>query len=172
VESSLCDGPIFFSCFPNFTLSLNDPTIMHSLCLDIKSDGFNMMQGAENIILIYRIQYKVMNTVVPKMKNILQDQKGSTTLFITNLEKSNLKVPKTITWDQVNLPENWILEKANEPVKKDNRELEEIKEFPDGDVEIVFSNQRIARLKLESLNNKVIPGRSSTSSVPTTNFEK
>ncbi|EYU18271.1 hypothetical protein MIMGU_mgv1a021967mg [Erythranthe guttata] len=163
VESSLCDGPIYFSCFPNFTLSLTDPTLMHALCLDIKSEGFNMMQGAENIILIYRIQYKVMNTVIPRIKVIPTQHRGYTTLFITNLAKSNLKVPKTITWDQVNLPEKWVLEKASEPVKQENRELEEIIEYPDGDVEIQFSNQRIAHLNL---------GRKSTSSVPISQFER
>lgn len=79
---------------------------MHALCLDIKFDGFNMMQGSENIILIYRFQYKVMNTVVPKIKIMSSNPKGSTTLFIRNVAKSNLKVPKTITWDQVKFPEN------------------------------------------------------------------
>ncbi|EYU18270.1 hypothetical protein MIMGU_mgv1a018017mg, partial [Erythranthe guttata] len=153
VESSLCDGPIYFSCFPNFTLSLTDPTLMHALCLDIKSEGFNMMQGAENIILLYRIQYKVMNTVIPRIKEIPTQHRA----------KSNLKVPKTITWDQVNLPEKWVLEKASEPVKQENRELEEIIEYPDGDVEIKFSTQRIAHLNL---------GRKSTSSVPISQFER
>lgn len=150
VECSLCDGPIYFSCFPNFTMSLNDPTLMHVLCLDIKSKVLNMMQGEDKIILIYRIQYKVMNNVVPRLKWLGPHLKGSTTLFITNLAKSNLKVPKTITWDHVRLPENWVLEKTSESVKPENRELEKLIEYPNGNVEIRFSNQRIARLNLGS----------------------
>lgn len=166
IESSLCDGPIYFSCFPNFTLSLGDPTIMHSLCLDIKTEGFNMMKGAENIILIFRIQYKVMNTVIPRMKNLPIDSRGQTTLFVTNLAKSNLQVPKPITWDQVKLPEKWTLEKANEPVKIENRHLEELIEYPDGDISIQFVNKRRIRLNLGD------HARHSTSSVPLTDVDK
>ena len=160
IESSLCDGPIYFSCFPNFTLSLTDPHLMHVLSLDIKSEGYDMLPGSENVILIYRIHYKVMNTVVPNIRQIpnLHD-KGETTLFITNLAKSNKIIPKTIAWNEVKLPEQWVLEQANEPRKPENKKLEEIIEHSDGDVELRFSKERIIRLKDNSQ-------RYSTSSVP------
>ena len=64
VESTLCDGPMYFSSFPNFTMSLTDPNLLYSICLDIKSEGFNMKPGTQNVILIYRICYKVMNTII------------------------------------------------------------------------------------------------------------
>ena len=85
-------------------LSLTDPTLYHVLCLDIKTDAFNTMHGADNIILIYGIHYKFMNTVVPKMYELpqnLPDSEGTTTLFLTNVAKTNLTVPKTISWHKI-----------------------------------------------------------------------
>ena len=62
------------------------------------------MHGADNIILIYGIHYKFMNTVVPKMYELpqnLPDSEGTTTLFLTNVAKTNLIVPKTISWHKI-----------------------------------------------------------------------
>ena len=62
------------------------------------------MHGANNRIVIYRIHYKFMNTVVPKMYELpqnLPDSEGTTTLFLTNVAKSNLTVPKPISWDKI-----------------------------------------------------------------------
>lgn len=44
MESSLCDGPIYFQCYPNLTLSLIDPHIMKTLILDIKTMGYDMIR--------------------------------------------------------------------------------------------------------------------------------
>ncbi|KAG6403355.1 hypothetical protein SASPL_135572 [Salvia splendens] len=166
VESSLCDGPIYFSCFPNYVLALEDETLIHALSLDIRTEGFNMAKKAKNVILIYRIQYKVMNTAFPRCKEIPYQEENQTTLFVTNLEKSNVRIPQTIKWDQVKLPEIWLLDEANEPEKPEQRELEDIIEHPNGDVVIRFASNRITRLNLGESS------RNSTSSVPMTNFEK
>ncbi|XP_024992539.1 uncharacterized protein LOC112526483 [Cynara cardunculus var. scolymus] len=161
IESSLCDGPIYFSCFPNFTLSLNDPHLMRALSLDIKSEGYDMLPGLKNVILIYRFHYKVMSTFVSHIRQIQNlNDKRKTTLFITNMAKSNKIISKTISWEEVKFPEQWILEQANEPVKQENEKLEEIIEHPNGDVELRFSKERIIRLKDNSSH------RFSTSSVP------
>lgn len=62
-----------------------------------------------------------MNPIVPNLREDatkLISPKGTTTLFVTNMSKGNLMVPKSIQWDQVNLPESWILEEAVPPKKK------------------------------------------------------
>ncbi|KAG6424574.1 hypothetical protein SASPL_114992 [Salvia splendens] len=125
-----------------------------------------MAREAKNVILTYRIHYKVMNSVFPICKEIPYESEKQTTLFVTNLEKSNVKIPQTITWDQVKLPENWLLEEAIEPEKPKPRKLEDIIEHSNGDVEIRFSDTRVARLNMRQ------PSRVSTSSVPLSSFEK
>ncbi|KAG6436862.1 hypothetical protein SASPL_101766 [Salvia splendens] len=134
--------------------------------LNIRTEGFNMAREAKNVILTYRIHYKVMNSVFPRCKEIPYESEKQTTLFVTNLEKSNVKIPQTITWDQVKLPENWLLEEAIEPEKPEPRKLEDIIEHSNGDVEIRFFDTRVARLNMRQ------PSRVSTSSVPLSSFEK
>ncbi|KAJ9177061.1 hypothetical protein P3X46_012314 [Hevea brasiliensis] len=145
IESSLCDGPIYFSCYPNFTISIEDPNIMQALSLDIQTQGYNMLPGSKNIILIYRIHYKAMNTVVPNLREDttrLITPKGTTTFFVTDLQKGNLVVPKSIAWEQVNLPDNWILEEAIPPKKEENEDVESIIETNNGTVAISFARSR------------------------------
>ncbi|KAF2296831.1 hypothetical protein GH714_006477 [Hevea brasiliensis] len=104
-----------------------------------------MLPGSENIILIYRIHYKAMNTVVPNLREEttkLISLKGTTTFFITDLEKGNLVVPKSIEWEQVNLPENWILEEAVPPKKEESHDVESIIETNNGTVAISFARTR------------------------------
>ncbi|PIN04538.1 hypothetical protein CDL12_22927 [Handroanthus impetiginosus] len=98
VESTLRDGP--------------------SLILNIKTEGFDMLKDTPNVALVYRMCYKVMNIVVPNIRNnpeFVHDKKGKTTLFITDLEKSNILVPKTIAWNQVKLPEAYYELKKDFP---------------------------------------------------------
>lgn len=168
VESSLCDGPIFFQCYPNLTLSLMDPHIMKTLILDIKTMGYDMVPGSENLILIYRIHYKAMNTVVPNLREEatkLISPKGTTTLFvITNMAKGNLMVPKAIQWDQVNLPDSWILEDAVPPKKEESTSVQSIVETREGAVAISFARSRSSRSLSEVfVFSEPLPPRTSVS---------
>ncbi|PIN20109.1 hypothetical protein CDL12_07206 [Handroanthus impetiginosus] len=174
VEPTLCDGPVYFKCFPNFTVSLTDPNIMQSLILNIKTEGFDMLKGTPNIALVYRLCYKLMNTVVPKTRvssTDIYDKKGETTLFIIDLEKINILVPKTIAWNQVKLHEVWTLEQAVPPVKEPLRQVESILQYLDGDVEIKFSQNRKVRLNRGDIQ-RPNTARSSTSEVPISELEK
>ncbi|PIN17624.1 hypothetical protein CDL12_09714 [Handroanthus impetiginosus] len=155
VESSLCDGPIYFKCFPNFTVSLTDPNILHSFILNIKAEGFDVKKGTPNVALVYRLCYKVMNTVVPNIRKnpeLIQKRKGETTLFITDLEKSNMLVLRTISWEQVKLREVWKLEQVTPSVKGQPRQVESIVQYLNGDVEIKFSQTRNVCLNIGEMS--------------------
>ncbi|KAG5577340.1 hypothetical protein H5410_057474, partial [Solanum commersonii] len=62
VETSLCSGPIFFDCFPNFTVSLKDINILDSLTLNVKTSNYKTKIGSLPVAIIYRIQYKGMSS--------------------------------------------------------------------------------------------------------------
>ncbi len=64
VESSLYEGPIYFNYHPNYSLSLYDPTLLHALELNIKTDGYEMMKGAQPLTLVYIIYYKLMKATL------------------------------------------------------------------------------------------------------------
>ena len=114
VESTLSEGPIYFNCFPNFTVHLYDHNVIKSLLVDLKTCGFDMEEGTSNLALMYRVYCKVMNTISPdiNMKSLIRDKKGETTLFQTNLAKTKLAVPKRVPRKEITFPETWILEKA------------------------------------------------------------
>ena len=40
ITASLYDGPIYFSCYPDLTLALDDPNIIKALTLNIVSSGY------------------------------------------------------------------------------------------------------------------------------------
>ncbi|KAG4980761.1 hypothetical protein JHK82_034009 [Glycine max] len=79
IETSLGQGPVYFNCYPNKTMSLMDRNILDSLFLNIHFYGLDMKEGSIPAALIYRIQYKVMNTCASRV--LLKPQKGETTLL-------------------------------------------------------------------------------------------
>ena len=62
IDSNLANGPVYFNCFPNFSININDPSILASLTLNIKTKNMNFVEEAQTITIIYRIYYKVMTT--------------------------------------------------------------------------------------------------------------
>jgi len=67
VETSLGQGPVYFNCYPNKTVSLMDRNILDSLFLNIHFHGLDMKEGSIPASLIYRIQYKIMNTCASRV---------------------------------------------------------------------------------------------------------
>jgi len=110
VETSLGQGPVYFNCYPNKTVSRMDRNILNSLFLNIHFHGLDMKERLIPAALIYRIQYKVMNTCASRV--LLKPQRGETTLFITDMTKVNVSLPRTIKWDEVTLPKKWVMDKA------------------------------------------------------------
>ncbi|XP_057789054.1 uncharacterized protein LOC131005947 [Salvia miltiorrhiza] len=106
VESSLCDGPIYFYFFPSYCVHMSDRNLCEAFTVDIKTQGCSK---DENVILMYKFHYKptFSNNDFNKKKSI---HIGETTLFLTNLVGGrNRVVSKKIYWDQVSLPEAWFV---------------------------------------------------------------
>ncbi|KAL4192672.1 hypothetical protein AMTRI_Chr06g195420 [Amborella trichopoda] len=170
VESSLCSGPIYFNCFPNFSVSLTDSNILDILTINLKTHGFNMVHGSQNLAIVYRIYYKVMNTLSPNTLKL--DQKDQTILFQTNIEKSNMIVPKTIKWSDIILPQSWALQNANQPQEIPQHHIpNHIIEHTDGNVEIQFQTTNLQVQDDIDINRKrnskhKIPSRKSISHNP------
>uniref|UniRef100_A0A0R0K963 DUF7746 domain-containing protein n=1 Tax=Glycine max TaxID=3847 RepID=A0A0R0K963_SOYBN len=51
-----------------------------------------------------------MNTWASRV--LLKPQRGETTLFIIDMTKVNVALPRTIKWDEVTLPKKWAMDKA------------------------------------------------------------
>ncbi|KAG4921680.1 hypothetical protein JHK82_050641 [Glycine max] len=109
--------------------------------------GLDMKEGSIPTTLIYRIQYKVMNTCETRV--FLKPQRGETTLFITDMTKANVSLPRTIKWDEATLFGKWVMDKATLSVPRPAPTIEQIKQDNSGKVEITFNrrNSFSSRLK-------------------------
>ena len=62
ITASLYDGPVYFNCYPDLTLALDDPIIIKALTLNITSSGYHMEEGSKHFALIYHIYYRLLGT--------------------------------------------------------------------------------------------------------------
>ena len=169
IESSLYDGPIHFNCFTDLTISLSDPHVLKALTLNIKTSGFQVLEGTQPLALIYRIYYKVTGTNM-NFQALSKSPRDHTLLIQTNQENANIKVPRTIRWSDISLPSDWCLINESKPVAIQNTlvNLDNIEQYFDGTVKINFD--RPARRSCESTmpSRSVAPSRNSFSgSIPT-----
>ena len=58
ITASLYDGPVYFNCYPDLTLALDDPNIVKTITLNIASFGYHMEEGSKPFALIYRILFQ------------------------------------------------------------------------------------------------------------------
>jgi hypothetical protein len=140
VESSLYNGPIYFDCYPNFSVSLKDKTVSKTLELDVETYGYNMHEGAQPLVIVYRIYYKLMKTTL-EPQALMESQKGKTLLLQASTSDSHVKVPTQIEWRDVKLPNRWLLKNVTESIPVQNtleEDLDYIEQRPDGTVSINF----------------------------------
>ena len=152
VETSLCGGPVHFDCFPNFTVSLKDLNILDSLTLNIKTSNYKTKPGSLPVAIIFRLQYKALNSAF-NTGALRTQNKGETILFQTDFSKSHLSIPKSISWNQVTLPPQWVLPKALPPIPAKNTTVSNIKQFNTGSVEISFDRSQSTRFDTRSTSN-------------------
>ncbi|GKB73513.1 enzymatic polyprotein [Tanacetum coccineum] len=140
-ESNICNGPIYFNCYPDFTIALNDPNILDVLTLDIKTKNIEIKEGSDPLVVIYRVYYKTMTTTVdPRSK--IDRTKDETVIFEANLENSSICTPKRLRWDEITRNQTWNLEELVKikPLKL-NKDIANIIEITDGNIEISFGNK-------------------------------
>ena len=62
ITSSLFDGLVYFNCYPDITLALDDPNIVKALTLNILTSGYDMDEGSKPLAIIYCIYYRLLGT--------------------------------------------------------------------------------------------------------------
>lgn len=67
-----------------------------------------------NICVVYRICLKAMTTICPNARIIYA--RGKTTLFLVDVHKANISIPKIITWANIESPKSWKLDKIIPPM--------------------------------------------------------
>ncbi|KAI5681125.1 hypothetical protein M9H77_02352 [Catharanthus roseus] len=62
IQTNICNGPIYFNCAPNYSVSLTDPLIMNSLVLDIHMQGDEFEKLTEQFVVMYRVYYRLLSS--------------------------------------------------------------------------------------------------------------
>ncbi|RDX81150.1 hypothetical protein CR513_38209, partial [Mucuna pruriens] len=101
-----------------------DKNTLDSLFLNIQFHGLDMKEGSIPATLIYRIQYKVMNTY---------------------MTKANISLPRTIKWDEV-------MDKVAPSIPTPAPYIEDIKMNNSGKVEITFNRRKSFSSRIEALH--------------------
>ncbi|WJZ85701.1 hypothetical protein VitviT2T_005221 [Vitis vinifera] len=172
VQAGLNDGPVYFQCYPNFTVRLRDADILDSVVLHIKTHGFKIKPGNSPVSIITRFAYKSMNTSVGSGA-LCTSPKGETTYFHSDmLDKSDFIIPKKILWKDVDFPENWHFANVVPAIAQRSESIEQIVQYPDRGGELVFSKS--FRHSSSPRVSVYEPSRASSSSIPvrTTREEK
>ncbi|KAG9444341.1 hypothetical protein H6P81_015681 [Aristolochia fimbriata] len=159
METGLTNGPVYFNIYPDLALSMTDPHLLKALSLNLVTHNYAFRPGAETIAIVYRIYYRVLNTLASHVK--IASEKGKTTLVESNILSTKTAIPRTLRWDEIEFPSTWQMAEATVPQPLDNREVEQIVQDADGNVEITFAPNLRRKIPLITAT-----GRRSTGSIP------
>ena len=134
ITASLYDSPVYFNCYPDLTLALDDPNIVKALTLNIDLSGYIMEEGSKPFALIYRIYYRLLGTQLNPGAINHREPSGKTMLIQCSTPDTKVQVPKMIQWQDVKLPTEWLLEQ------------ESPQQYLDGTVKINFQNNQPLRI--------------------------
>jgi hypothetical protein len=115
IQSSLFNGHIHFDVFPNLTLSLDDINILKALTLNVLTSGYDMKEGNRPLAVIYRIYYRLMKTNLDPQA-VIKNACQSTLLIQSSTQDANIRTPKMIRWDEIILPNEWLLENVSKSI--------------------------------------------------------
>ncbi|GAV82927.1 LOW QUALITY PROTEIN: MP domain-containing protein, partial [Cephalotus follicularis] len=139
IETSPCNGPVYFDGYPDLTISLTDKNILETLKINIKLHGYNMLPGYEIIAIIHHVHYKATNSICPK--SLVNLSKGETIMMKCVTNDSNILIPQKIKWSDINIPEDWSKQSdtiAPNQENVENNTLHSITQNEEGLVKIRF----------------------------------
>ena len=101
IQTNACKGPIFFNCYPNFTVDLTCPVTIEALKLDIhiQADEFH---DIKNFLIIFRVYFRLMSTNLnSRFLNSLPSNSQETVLLQIEDDKPIVFAPKLLKWDRL-----------------------------------------------------------------------
>ena len=139
-ETNISNGPIYFNCYPNFSVGLSDPNILDTLVLTIKTKNLEFTIDPKAVAVICRVCYKTMSTTTePKTK--LVSPKDVTVAFESNPKYTQIRTPRRLKWNEITQSCIWILQDILSPKPIDESDpISNVIEHEDGSVDINFQN--------------------------------
>ncbi|KAL4574855.1 hypothetical protein LXL04_021695 [Taraxacum kok-saghyz] len=111
-ETNIANRPIYFSCYPNFSVGLFDKNILDTLVLTVETKNLDFKDNTKPLAIIYRVCYKTMTTTI-EPRTRLSSPKNETIIFEANINHTKIHTPKRLKWSEITQSCN--LQNANEP---------------------------------------------------------
>jgi hypothetical protein len=99
-----------------------------------------MLESAQSLVIVYRIYYNLMKTTL-EPQTLMESPKGKTLLLQVSTSDFHTKVPIQINWNDVKLPNQWLVRNVTQPTPVQNTledDIDYIDQQPDGSVSINF----------------------------------
>ena len=108
IVAPLSNGPIWFDCYPNFSVYVFDETIDKILQLQIQTSGFDMLKKRNNIAIQTRGCFRNTNTLYQAVLHT--PSRDSKTSVVVLTDSKNKKVEhQAIKWEDLNFLEHWVI---------------------------------------------------------------
>ena len=78
-----------------------------------------MLEGPQPLVIVYRIYYKLKKTTL-EPQALMESPKGKTLLLQASTSDSHTRVPPQINWNEVKLPNRWLLRNVTQPILVQN----------------------------------------------------
>ena len=120
---------------------MNDQSIHKALTLNIQTQNYDMDPRSRNILIVYRVYYKVMTSAV-NPNCLLSSSKDQTLIWQTNEKNSTIIIPKPIPWDCLIQSKEWNFKQLLAPKPIEQPKLMSIVEDKQGNVQINFEPRK------------------------------
>ncbi|KAI5659856.1 hypothetical protein M9H77_28649 [Catharanthus roseus] len=142
IQTNICNGPIYFNCAPNYSVSLTDPLIMNSLVLDIHMQGDEFEKLTEQFVVMYRVYYRLLSSQLNPRFKLIPTSRDETVLLHIDAEQSKTFTPKRLKWHEITIPDEFQIENPHPCPDIERKEISQIIEEPNGNVLIRFNSMR------------------------------
>ena len=120
---------------------MNDKSIHKALTLNIQTQNYDMDPRSRNILIVYKVYYKVMTSVV-NPNCLLSSPKDQTLIWQANEKNSSVIIPKPIPWECLTQYKEWSFKKLLAPKPIEQPKLLSITEDGQGNVQINFEPRK------------------------------
>ena len=142
MQANTSFGPMYFTCYPNLELDcMNDKSIHKALTLNIQTKNYDMDPRSRNILIVYKVYYKVMTSVV-NPNCLLSSPKDQTLIWLANEKNSTVIIPKPIPWECLTQSNEWNFKQLLAPKPIEQPKLLSITEDGQGNVQINFEPRK------------------------------
>ena len=142
MQANTSFGPVYFTCYSNLELdSMNDQSIHKALTLNIQTQNYDMNYRSRNILIVYRVYYKVMTYVV-NPNCLLSSPKDQTLIWQAKEKNSIAIIPKPIPWECLTQSKEWNFKQLLAPKPIEQPKLMSITEDGQGNVQINFEPRK------------------------------